>query len=80
VPDVSDPYASLPDDHDEPDLWVLDLPEVQDPHGRWTFDIAGDFYSNVPPTHDETGNRRDRPLRLRPFGVFDEVFGLRTLN
>ncbi|MFG1609343.1 hypothetical protein [Actinoplanes sp. NPDC049265] len=62
---MSDPYASLPDDHDEPDHWVLDLPDDQ-------IDIACDFY------RDETGS--GRPLRLRPFGVFDEVSGLRTLN
>jgi hypothetical protein len=69
VPDVSDPYASLPDDHDEPDHWVLDLPGDQ-------FDVAGDFYRDF--YRGETGC--GRPLRLRPFGVFDEVSDMRTLN
>jgi len=27
VPDVSDPYASLPDDDDEPNHWILDVPD-----------------------------------------------------
>lgn len=67
MPDVSDPYASLPDDNDEPDHWILDVPD--------------DFYGDV---HAEPQvlylTQRDRSLRLRPFGGFDEVFGMQTLN
>jgi hypothetical protein len=67
VPDVSDPYASLPDDNDEPDHWILDVPD--------------DFYGDVQAEpHLLYLTQRDRPMRLRPFGGFDEVLGMRTLN
>jgi hypothetical protein len=66
VPDVSDPYASLPHDDDEPDHGVLDVPD--------------DFYGDVHVEYHPYAARRDRPLRLRPFGALDEVVGMRTLN
>lgn len=76
MPDVSDPYASLPDDNNEPDHWVLDLPDNNnDEPTHWVLDLPDDFYGDaayVP--------LRDQPLHLRPFGVFDEVPGMRTLN
>ena len=65
MPDVSDPYASLPDDGEEPNHWVLDLPD--------------DYYSDEYVDH-LPAIQRQRPLRLRPFDCLDEPFGMRTLN